>query len=235
MSAAHQPGFSGWSILFPERSGPFLSRDKQVVEPWRRAILIPRSQPELTGHPPSHPVQTMVRTMFRVRGVERIQALGNDACPFRCQTMKSSKERSRLCETPEQAEVIPQHENGVEDAQPAIHAVNGTRVTYSRRISTSHVEASADRFGSATVCTRSTAPRAARWRRSARFGSSPRAIFTTSATRAILVAPRCPSSSQARYGGHGYVRSPAGRPHRHRTGIEIPCGAWGSSPKTREM
>ena len=59
---------------------------------------------------------------------------------------------------------------------------NATRVTYSRRISTSHVEASAGRFGSATVSTRSMAPRAARWRRSARFGSSPRAIFTTSGT-----------------------------------------------------
>ena len=38
------------------------------------------------------------------------------------------------------------------------------QVTFSRRISTSYVEASADRFGSATVCTRSTAPRVARAR-----------------------------------------------------------------------
>ena len=35
---------------------------------------------------------------------------------------------------------------------------------------------------SATGCTRSTEPGAARWRRSARFGSSPRAICTTSGT-----------------------------------------------------
>src|SRR5687768_3428616 len=48
----------------------------------------------------------------------------------------------------------------------AIGIRNATLVTYSRRISTSHVEASGDRFGSAAVCTRSTAPRAARWRRS---------------------------------------------------------------------
>ena len=38
------------------------------------------------------------------------------------------------------------------------------------------------KYATVSASTRSTAPRAARWRRSARFGSSPRVIFTTSAT-----------------------------------------------------
>ena len=64
----------------------------------------------------------------------------------------------------------------------AIGMRNATRVTCSRRTSTSHATATVDRFGIATASTRSMAPKAARWRRSARSGSLPRVPFRTSAT-----------------------------------------------------
>jgi hypothetical protein len=57
----------------------------------------------------------------------------------------------------------------VDAAARAIAIGIATRVMYSRRISTPLVEASAGRFGSATVCTRSMAARAALWQRSARL------------------------------------------------------------------
>ena len=57
-----------------------------------------------------------------------------------------------------------------------------TRATSSRRTSTCRAAASVGRSASATASTRSTAPRAARWRPSARSASCPKAISTTSET-----------------------------------------------------
>ena len=71
-------------------------------------------------------------------------------------------------------------------AANAIMRPIATRATCSRRTSTCHVAVSAGPFGSATVSTRSTAPRVACWRPSAPFGLCPRPICTTCATIPIV-------------------------------------------------
>ena len=68
--------------------------------------------------------------------------------------------------------------------------------------STCRVDVSAGPFGSVTASTRSTAPRAARWRPSARFGSSPRAISTTSAT-----TPRARGEASSISRSEGLIRT----------------------------
>ena len=79
---------------------------------------------------------------------------------------------------------------------------NTTRVTCSRRTSTCPAAASVGRSVSATASTRSTAPKAARWRPWARSASLPKAISTTSET-----TRRAPDEALKHLENEGLIRT----------------------------